>query len=654
MKCIIIFDQLNDILYTKYDRKFSRHMKKFGKSEGLISDDKEEDELSNNVLIQIFSPVVASQRIMGCQFGNSYASFQCDDGTNMVLDEYMGYLFINIGIREVSWLKRMLGVCIAIVKHLCGPDVSILKTNKTRSALLSRIIDTWVQLQDSDQAVLVEAVEQLMVNTDLTTATLRALQEAAEKFKSHTDFSRIHAMILVENKFLSLYSSRGCQDLSPPDILFLSLLCEAYHLLPSADSTNIVESSESEDAVAAGGESSSDEFYSPQSSPRNSPVPQRKRPPSLFQSIEHGDGMNSHLVLLNGTSNACTPHIVHINTLEDGVFFLLMAETSNAAISAGLYDAFNALSIIQNIQLQRDMEGVKHAYEYLDAGVKKVFDGYKKTKNCRPEVDSCIKKLQNQWDSMKKKYIEYIKTGELNCIVRVESITTSFTDCLKDLLSYTCWDSSVTTHGRDSVVAVTSLVKHKLADFSNFLKVKALRNFTMGSRASLTINKYLEEFPGLVHFMYIDRSNHHITAPSLDFNSEETITLTKNKIWSMIDFSRRHLREGHLAIMWKDTTFNYAYFLWFEDSSGAPMKPKDFPRHLLPGLPIPGILCGDFYTKLIEICFPKTQPSKVRCYELYCIHLGLATASCVLEHSRRLAATIWDVTGMPNNPIDLL
>nr|CAD7402306.1 unnamed protein product [Timema poppensis] len=58
--------------------------------------------------------------------------------------------------------------------------------------------------------------------------------------------------------------------------------------------------------------------------------------------------------------------------------------------------------------------------------------------------------------------------------------------------------------------------------------------------------------------------------------------------------------------------------------------------------------------KLIETCFPKTSPSKVRCYELYCIHLGLATSSCVLEHSRRLAATIWEVTGVANNPLDIL
>ena len=72
--------------------------------------------------------------------------------------------------------------------------------------LLSRLLETWVQLRDCDQAFLVEAVEQLMVNDDLTAASLKALQDAVDKLKTATEFSRIHALLLVENKFLSLYS----------------------------------------------------------------------------------------------------------------------------------------------------------------------------------------------------------------------------------------------------------------------------------------------------------------------------------------------------------------------------------------------------------------------------------------------------------------
>lgn len=122
----------------------------------------------------------------------------------------------------------------------------------------------------------------------------------------------------------------------------------------------------------------------------------------------------------------------------------------------------------------------------------------------------------------------------------------------------------------------------------------------------------------------------------------------------MVKFTRCHLQQGNLSIMWKDTTFNYVYFLWFEDKAGSPLKPRIFPTHSSRALPQAGILCGDFYQRLIEVCFPKMTLSNVRCFELFCIHLGLATSPVVLEQTRRLAATIWEVTGVPNNPIDLL
>lgn len=196
-------------------------------------------------------------------------------------------------------------------------------------------------------------------------------------------------------------------------------------------------------------------------------------------------------------------------------------------------------------------------------------------------------------------------------------------------------------------------IKSDTEDFWEFLKVKANRNVTMGAKDTLTINKYLEEFPGLVHFIYIDRNKHMVTMPALDYTREDSVKLTKKKIWAMVRFARDHMQQGHFSIMWKDSAFNYAYFLWFEDATGQAIRPKQPPALPWDGYPLPGIMCGDFYKRLMLECFPGTVPSKIRCLELFCIHLGLATSSCVLEHSKRLATTICDLTG--NNPTaDLL
>lgn len=45
---------------------------------------------------------------------------------------------------------------------------------------------------------------------------------------------------------------------------------------------------------------------------------------------------------------------------------------------------------------------------------------------------------------------------------------------------------------------------------------------------------------------------------------------------------------------------------------------------------------------LIEKCFPKGA-SRIRCFELYTIHLGVVNNTCVMEHNRRLAATITEI-----------
>jgi Hermansky-Pudlak syndrome 1 protein len=47
-----------------------------------------------NVVMQLFAPIVTSQRIMSCQFGNSYTSIQCQDGTSMVFNEVSNLIAI--------------------------------------------------------------------------------------------------------------------------------------------------------------------------------------------------------------------------------------------------------------------------------------------------------------------------------------------------------------------------------------------------------------------------------------------------------------------------------------------------------------------------------------------------------------------------------
>ncbi|RZB38900.1 Hermansky-Pudlak syndrome 1 protein -like [Asbolus verrucosus] len=440
MKCLLVFDHLNDVVYTKYDEKFANHIQEFASLQGFSKD---------------------FERIMSCQFGNSYTSIQCEDGLNLCFDEYMGYLFVSVAPEDVPSIKKFLSICITIVRYLCGPDVCQLKACEEKAAAATRLIDSWAYLQNSDQAVFVEAVEQLVVNSDISSVTLQILRKSVDQLISSTECSKIHAMVL------------------------------------------------------------------------------------------------------------------------------------------------------------RDVETLRPAFDNLDTAIKRLNDAFKKNKNST--IDYSAKQLLKKWDIIRKKYLDFIKTSSDEALLRAETLALGLLENLKQLLNLSSIDEKIIFSTQKQTLEVAKFVSDKLNSYNDFLK-------------------YLEEFPGLVHFLYIDRVSHRLTAPTLDFSADETNKLTKNKIWAMIKFSRNHLQEGNLSLMWKDTIFNYAYFLWFEDISGAPMKPVIFPTNSSKALPLPGLLGADFY----------------QCYELFCVHLGLVTASCVLEHTRRLAATIWELRGLKAHPIDLL
>ncbi|KAJ8686941.1 hypothetical protein QAD02_022735 [Eretmocerus hayati] len=640
MRALLIFDHLNDALFTKCDPKFAAHVHKLAKQQGLLDENKDENDASNfkptpNIIMQLFSPIITSQNIMASQFGNTYTSIKCHDGTNVAFEEYMGHTFVFVADQDVDLMQKTLCVSINIVKHICGPDVSILKTSKKRSQMVSYLLDAWNELRRSEQSILTEAVEQLAVSPDLATQTLKVLSNASDKLRAQSEFANVHVLVLVQHKFLSLFSSKNAQDLLASDILFMVLLCHLANTKKDQKNDEFGKDNAEDFILMSQGyqtNKNEEEIGLNKGNSKKLSIPTFADITKLFEgsressvsdnlcSYAFDDGLWSQIVILGSDECGYTANAVHISELAEGMNLVSIIEIINVSISSGLYDSFQHLNILNRLQMQKDVDELRPAFENLESSIKKILDGIKRNRSyINSDVELCQRRLQIKWDLVKRKYVELLKSRDVDSIMQVESNTGGFVDGLKELFRLTCLDDS-------------------------FLK--------LGS--TLTINKYLEEFPGLVHFIYIDRTTHRLTAPSIDFTNSETLALTLKKIWTMVEQSRMHLQEGHLSVMWKDTTFNYAYFLWFEDNSGSPLKCKTHFSHTIKDFPVPGIFSGDYYRKLAEAYFPKTPANKIRIYELYCVHLGLATSSCVLEHSRRLAATIWEVTGLPNNPADIL
>lgn len=299
----------------------------------------------------------------------------------------MGYLFLQIGDKPVEHLQRSLGVCISYIRRICGPNVHLLKSDAGRADLFTRTLNKWRQLYDKDQTILVEAVEQLLVNSDVRSQALNSLLAAAEKLKQDPFSTKTHNILFIGTKFLSLYSTRNVRNLSAADLLFLNIFCQTLNEIPKEN--------------------------------------------LLLQ--------NSFLIFFEGAQTSqnggCIPCCIHISKIYDNATLITVIETANVSIANGMFDTFFALHKVRNIQLQADLDNLKSAFDTLESYVKQTTDGFRKARHITIEVEEAVKTFAIKWDGMRKRYLEYFKTNDKDLIVKIESNLPKFSDSLKDLFT---------------------------------------------------------------------------------------------------------------------------------------------------------------------------------------------------------------------------
>lgn len=126
------------------------------------------------------------------------------------------------------------------------------------------------------------------------------------------------------------------------------------------------------------------------------------------------------------------------------------------------------------------METLRPVFENLDIAIKKTSDGLKKLSK-QPVIETCHKKLLAKWDFMKKKYQEFIKTGDSECILRAESSSGGLLECLRELLAVTCFDTSMLHASSGKISDIGMNINDRLAMFNEFFKAKAMKNLSLGS-----------------------------------------------------------------------------------------------------------------------------------------------------------------------------
>lgn len=760
MKLLAIFNSLPDIVFLWYDEGYMKHLKKsLSRDDFWKTFDVDSEDILLDVVGQLFSPLIASQKYM-LDIGNPYSSITCTDGSIVVIRQFDEHFYVSLcadGEESEWYLQRRLSFFHFLVNAQFGPSTAQLKPASTQQRqqiwkYLEKLLVTWHTLCRQEQIFLVESIEILSVNAELSSKCLQLLGEAL--LKANKERNAVHSLLLVNNKLLGLYSQPNALELKTSDILLLTVfvkerfrykdkfvpfsLNRAPPQLASRDVEKSRDNFTREEATcpqktgnaapkvipknASDSPSSVTEYMSANSTPVVEPsfqsidkfhTPKGGSPISFSgaeepdRTLSEGGSYLSHETEQDGTrrdgkelassekeSNGAasqtsaskstvhnpmeererhhqmqiflrtrdcpyTPHMVDMIQLDSATVLLLISEHRLSRYAVSIHEILRCLKILllnkSDILLLTETNLAGKFFDKLENGIKKLVDAI--TACSELQYDSLLNNLdvlKERWESAKQNGLKsYIESDEKELPANLYTPVAEVVKGMKSVFALLfiqpkqTRQDQVDRHAR-IISHIQDLAQSRLSDCSSYLQVRGQRNITMTA--------YYNDFPGLVHFIYINRSTNQLIAPSINQQAVSTTNMqhvVKQHVWEMWQYVENHISSGYSSFIIKDGDFIYSYFIWFEDAMGKPLivqkNPK--PNH---NLNLTGVMTSDYYVDLIRTCFPTLSSDSVRCYELFCVHIGIVNNKFVTTSCKKLAAHLWETSGEASSPIGLL
>ncbi|XP_064789953.1 Hermansky-Pudlak syndrome 1 protein [Oncorhynchus masou masou] len=712
MKCLLIASESAEVLFYWTDPEFELNIQE---QYGASQEEGEKPPAFEDSINTLFAPIIISCSTMVDRLGDSYTSFSTENNHTYVLHQFEECLYIAVnGDREEGEedLKRKIYVMKKMIEVLFGmvtlsstlirkelrPQDTEQRTNLWK--YLQNLLETYSRLQEQDQSFLVEAVERL-IHPTLCEQCIEFLERRlVQQINSSVERAGeevLHAFILVHTKLLAFYSSRNASTLTSSDLLALIVMVQ--NMYPS----NIdLEDTAPEDVENT---SAPDIFYTPEPSPTNrdsgtdrDSVNSGRHEESRHEESRHEESSHEE----SCHEESCHEESCHVGSGTPVFQFLdpdiQMAEDSLQTLEAPPPDPSNPSRVFLEVTLKEgcypmmphsmyclplwpgitlvlltkipNSNLAMSVYVFLEAFAKLEKRLSEGLEGSAARGQTSIQDLRNKLD----KFIRALGTSDIQTS-QLQSVWTEFKSRAftrggpgfsKDLVPWCrtmksqlcgvyrqCFITENTVGGGNPQRLSPSLqdraltmVQEKLMDWKDFLLVKSKRNITMVS--------YLEEFPGLIHFIYVDRTAGQMIAPSLNITDRATSELgkgplahfIKGKVWGLVNTSRIYLQKGYSTVTLRDGDYFFCYFLWFENETGYKLEVKDLP--ILPNDSAPiGMLAWDYYRKLLRYYSKSHQGEVVKCYELLTVHLGVIPTEYILQHCSQLARKLWEPSRIP-------
>ncbi|XP_069045155.1 BLOC-3 complex member HPS1 isoform X1 [Lepisosteus oculatus] len=674
MKCLLVVSESAEVLFYWTDPDFEQNIRE---QYGVTLQEGERPPAFEDSINTVFAPLIISCSTMIEKIGDTYSSFSTENGHLYILHQFGECLYIAVNgdgeeseedlRRKIYVMRKLTEVHFGMVtlsgtllrKELRPQDTA--QRNRLWKMMQS-LLETYSRLRMQDQSFLVEAVERL-IHPALCEQCIEFLERRlVQQINSSVERAGeevLHAFILVQTKLLAFYSSRNASTVKPSDLLALMLIVQNLYPI----------NTDLEDTASEEVESSSvpEVFYTPEHSPggsntagsagrdpENAPVfqfvdPDIQMAEDSLRTLEAPppDPSAPRRVFLEATfrEGYCSmmPHSMYCRPLWPGLSLVLLTKIPNSQVAIQVYYFLEHFTSLEK-KLSEEPEGsvLSRTLSAL-LELRGKLDKFVRALN---GSDIQFSQLQNTWTEFKSK--AFSRGGPVNSRELLQPCRAVKKQLCAVYRQYFLAEQA----GRAQRLSPSlqekalAMVQDKLVDWKDFLLVKSKRNITMVS--------YLEDFPGLVHFIYVDRTAGHMIAPSLNVTDRSTSELgkgplahfIKSKVWSLVGTARRYLQKGYTTVTLRDGDYYFCYFLWFENETGYKLEVIELP--VLPDDSAPiGMLGVDYYRKLLRYYSKNHQTEVVKCYELLTIHLGVIPTEYILQHCCQLARKLWEPSRIP-------